>query len=482
MSALRRVDIAEVVEKHEGYEPLRWLGRLFGISPAAPSSTDVQKRTWYPNLIFIWCALVMLADGYDNQVINYAAAAIRQDLGVSNAAMGPVLTSSIAGWLIGSVLFSMLADRIGRRNAILLAMTELGIFTLVIPYATTLWELGALRFLAALGIGGAMPLAVSLMAEYSKSKSRGFMITLLFLGYTCGSSGGGFLASWLIPTFGWQSAFYVGGFAAVAIGLVLLVALPESVRYLVMKGAPTERILPIVKKIRPSANYDSSTAFYIEEKQVKGLPVSHLFTDGRAAMTAFLWAAMALAAVTHFFLSTNLALVLTPANPTPEELATAIQIKAIFQFGAAFSFLVGWMLDRYGINAVVSVLVLAAPPVIALGFVDAGTFFAIAMSSISGILVLGGGIGLNAIAGSVYPTAVRSTGTGAAFAAARVGAMVGPAAGSILLAAGVSVPMIFISMAVPHVLAGVATWMILRAMTPETAQLLASKPAMVRGH
>ena len=339
-----------------------------------------------------------------------------------------------------------------------------------------------MRFLAALGIGGAMPLAVSLMSEYSKSKNRGFMITLLFIGYTCGSSGGGFLASYVIPTFGWQAAFYVGGIAAVAIGVVLFAALPESVRYLVMKGAPTEQILPIVRKLRPSANYDSSTTFYIEEKKVQGLPLNHLFTDGRAAMTAFLWAAMALAAVTHFFLSTNLALVLTPTNASPEEVATAIQIKAIFQFGAAFSFAVGWMLDKYGINAVVSVLILAAPPVIALGFVDAGTFFAIAMSSISGILVLGGGIGLNAIAGSVYPTAVRSTGTGAAFAAARVGAMAGPAAGAALLAAGVSVPMIFIAMAVPHVLAGVATWMIIRAMTPETAQLLASKPAMVRGH
>ena len=99
----------------------------------------------------------------------------------------------------------------------------------------------------------------------------------------------------------------------------------------------------------------------MEEKKVKGLPLNHLFTDGRAAMTAFLWAAMALAAITHFFLSSWIAVLLTPPNATSEELATAIQIKAIFQFGAAFSFTVGWLLDKYGINAVVSVLVLAAP-------------------------------------------------------------------------------------------------------------------------
>jgi AAHS family 4-hydroxybenzoate transporter-like MFS transporter len=476
------VDIAEVVEKHEGVEVASWFKRLFGGGTAADTATQRQARTWYPNLIFILCALVMMADGYDNQVINYAAPAIIQDWGIQRAAMAPVLTSSIVGWLVGSILFSMVADRIGRRNAILLAMVELGVFTLAIPYATNLLELGVLRFLAALGIGGAMPLAVALMAEYSKSKSRGFMITLLFLGYTCGSSGGGFLASYIIPTFGWQAAFYVGGFAAVAIGLVLFAALPESVRYLVMKGAPIEQILPIVRRLRPSANYDTSTTFYLEEKKVNGSPLNHLFTDGRAAMTAFLWAAMALAAVTHFFLSSWLAVLLTPPNATSEELATAIRIKAIFQFGAAFSFLVGWMLDRYGINAVVSVLVLAAAPVIALGFVDAGTSFAIAMSSVSGIMVLGGGIGLNAIAGSVYPTAVRSTGTGAAFAAARVGAALGPAAGGVLLHAGISVPMIFVAMSIPHILAGVATWMIIRAMTPETAQMLASKPVMVRGH
>ncbi len=482
MSVPSRVDIAEVVEKHEGVEVASWFKRLFGGGAAADSATQPQARTWYPNLIFILCALVMMADGYDNQVINYAAPAIIQDWGIQRAAMAPVLTSSIIGWLIGSILFSMVADRIGRRNAILLAMVELGVFTLAIPYATNLIELGVLRFLAALGIGGAMPLAVALMAEYSKSKSRGFMITLLFLGYTCGSSGGGFLASYIIPTFGWQAAFYVGGFAAVVIGVVLFLALPESVRYLVMKGAPTEQILPIVRRLRPSANYDASTTFYLEEKKVTGSPLNHLFTDGRAAMTVFLWAAMALAAVTHFFLSSWLAVLLTPPNATPEELATAIQIKAIFQFGAAFSFLVGWMLDRYGINAVVSVLVLAAAPVIVLGFVDAGTFFAVAMSSISGIMVLGGGIGLNAIAGSVYPTAVRSTGTGAAFAAARVGAALGPAAGGVLLHAGISIPMIFVTMSVPHILAGVATWMIIRAMTPETAQLLASKPVAFRGH
>ena len=129
MSVPSRVDIAEVIEK--------------------------QEKTWFGYLIFIWCALVMMADGYDNQVINYAAPAIIQDWDINRAAMAPVLTSSIIGWLVGSILFSMLADRIGRRNAILIAMTELGVFTLAIPYATNLLELGVLRFLAALGIGGA---------------------------------------------------------------------------------------------------------------------------------------------------------------------------------------------------------------------------------------------------------------------------------------------------------------------------------------
>ena len=106
--------------------------------------------------------------------------------------------------MAGSVVFAMLADRIGRRPSILLAVLLFGAFTFLIPVATNLWELGILRFCAAFGVGGAMPMAIALISDYSKSTNRGLLITLLYLGYTSGSAGGGLLAAEMIPDLGWR--------------------------------------------------------------------------------------------------------------------------------------------------------------------------------------------------------------------------------------------------------------------------------------
>jgi len=113
---------------------------------------------------FLLCCLVMLADGFDNQAINYAAPAIIQEWGINRALMTPVFNISIIGWMSGSIVFAMLADRIGRRPSTLLAVLLFGGFTLAIPISTNLYELGALRFCAAFGVGGAMPMAISLPA------------------------------------------------------------------------------------------------------------------------------------------------------------------------------------------------------------------------------------------------------------------------------------------------------------------------------
>src|SRR6185503_20703082 len=123
-----------------------------------------QERSWTSPFALgtlLICCLVMLADGFDNQAINYAAPAIIQEWGINRALMTPVFNISIIGWMSGSIVFAMLADRIGRRPSTLLAVLLFGGFTLAIPISTNLYELGALRFCAAFGVGGAMPMAIS---------------------------------------------------------------------------------------------------------------------------------------------------------------------------------------------------------------------------------------------------------------------------------------------------------------------------------
>src|SRR6185437_15286189 len=172
---------------------------------AQPDTVDIaevietQEKSWFALSIFLMCCLVMLVDGFNQQSLNYAAPAIIEALGISPPLMtGLVADINIFGWMLGAVGFSMLADHIGRRKSILIAVFVFSIFTIALSYTTDVVSLSIVRFISALGIGGGMPMAISLVADSTQTKTRGLKVTLLYLGYTGGSSGGGFLAAALL--------------------------------------------------------------------------------------------------------------------------------------------------------------------------------------------------------------------------------------------------------------------------------------------
>ena len=440
---------------------------------------ETQERGWFPAALFLMCCLVMLVDGFNQQSLNYAAPAIIEDWGVPAALMtGLVADINILGWMIGAVAFTMLADKIGRRKAILLAVFVFSIFTFALSFTTNIVQLSIVRFISALGIGGGMPMAISLVADYAQTKTRGLKITLLYLGYTIGSSGGGFLAAALTVNYGWKAIFFVGGIASLLIGFVLVIALPESVRFLVLKQGSKERIIAYARKLKPHAGFAPDTHFFIQETPKKGVPLKHLFTDGRAAMTFFLWLALGFSFVTHFFLSASLATLLSKVSHHMS-IPQAQMTSALFQMGAGFAWCVGWLLDKRGIVIITLIMLLGAFPVAALGVVN-GDAMTIILALASGILVLGGGIGINAVSGMVYPTAIRSTGTGAAFAAARIGALMGPAIAGYLISLQAPLQTIFLIAALPMLAAGAMTFLLERSMTPESAREMASRSALAR--
>ncbi|HYM18151.1 MAG TPA: MFS transporter [Micropepsaceae bacterium] len=437
---------------------------------------EAQGKSAFGLMIFLIGCLVMLVDGYDNQALNYAQPAIIKDFAIAPEKMAPVIAISIIGWMLGSVGFSMIGDRIGRRNAMLIAVFFFGALTLCIPLARDLIGLASLRFLAALGIGGAIPMAVALVSDYSKSKRRGLKIATLYLGYTFGSSGGGFLAADLTPAYGWRAIFIVGGVAAIAVGAMLIAILPESARYLVLKDGSEPRILELVRKLKPTIALSDETRFVISEPAEKGLPVKSLFTEGRAAMTIFLWIALGFSFVTHFYLSAWMT-TLFSSYSGEMTIEQAQRTAAWFQMGAAYGFIMGWLLDKRGIPAVTLAMLLGAIPVAALGFVDAGIAVTMVLSALSGILVLGGAPGLNAISGIVYPTSVRCTGAGAAFAAARVGAVIGPLIAGALIGAHMPLNVIFVVGALPMLAAAAMTFLLDRSMTPAAQREIGTRTA-----
>ena len=440
---------------------------------------ETQDKTWFPVSVFLMCCLIMVVDGFTQQSLNYVAPAVIEDWGIGRAMMTAVFDINIVGWMLGSIGLSMLGDRIGRRPSILLALLTLGVFTIALATATNLVELSMLRFFAALGTGGSMPMAVALVADYAPTKTRGLKVTLLYLGYTVGSSGGGFLAAVLTPMFGWRSVFVVGGAASLAVGAALAFVLPESVRYLALKQQSQDRTLAYARRLKPSATFDLTTRFVVKETAKSEHILRHLFTEGRSAMTTLLWFATGLGNITHFFLSTWLATLFSEYSKQMT-IPMAQMTAALFQLGAAFGWCVGWLLDKRGISAVAVVIIVGAFPVVGLGLVHSAPPSTMALALMSGILVLGGGIGLTAASSMMYPTFIRSTGTGAAFAAARTGALLGPAIAGYLVYVQTPLPFIFLVGSLPMLAAGVATFMLGRAMTPAAAREMASTSAFAR--
>jgi len=172
---------------------------------------DAGSLNRYQIGVFFLCGLFLIMDGFDVQSMGYVAPAIITDWKIPRETITPVLMSGLFGLFIGSMLFGMLGDRIGRRRVLLGATIAFSAFTLLSARATSLTELGIIRFFAGFGLGAVLPNATALIGEFSPSRMRIATMMIVTNGFTVGAALGGFLAAWLIPEYGWRSVWYVGG-------------------------------------------------------------------------------------------------------------------------------------------------------------------------------------------------------------------------------------------------------------------------------
>ena len=193
------------------------------------------------------------------------------------------------GPLVGAIVLGMLADRLGRKRMLFICALIFGLFTWLTSYITSVEQLAACRLLAGIGLGGAIPNALSFGCEYAPSRLRASLTTMMWAGMPIGSIIGGLSAAYLLPVFGWQSLFFVGGVAPMLIGVLVALFLPESLAFLVRQGTDTARIRKIVARIAPALAADETVQIYSSEQKLAGAPVKHLFTEGRTVGTLLLW-------------------------------------------------------------------------------------------------------------------------------------------------------------------------------------------------
>lgn len=422
--------------------------------------------------LLILVGLTVVIDGFDVQAMGYVAPAIIQAWGIDKASLGPVFGAGLFGMLVGSLTLSVLADKIGRRPVLIGASLFFAVMMFATAHVTTLDQLLVLRFIAGLGLGAIMPNAMALAGEFSPKRKRVTLMMWVSCGFTIGAVLGGLLSSVMIPAWGWQSVFYLGGAIPLVLSVLMYFATPESMQFEVLRGKNTEHVGALLRQIDPTLHIDADTRYLVHESK-GGAPVAELFRHGRAWGTVLLWGINFMNLVNLYFLSNWLPTITKSAGLS---LTTAVMVGTMLQLGGVIGTLaMGPIIDRIGFfKVLVPAFLIAAVTIAMIGQpgISLGLLFAVV--TITGLCIIGGQPAVNALAAVYYPTTERSTGIGWSLGIGRIGSIVGPVLGGQLIRWQWSDSAIFLAMAIPAAISALMLILMAvhsrdRALTPSQA-------------
>lgn len=375
---------------------------------------------------FVLCGMVLFADGFDAQTIGFLAPSIADSTDIPIDTFGPIFSASLIGLMIAAMLAGPVADRWGRKWPIIFSTITLAVFSILTAHATSFNELLIYRFLTGLGLGGALPNVVALSSEYMPKRLMAVLVAVLFCGLPLGGFICGMLSSAMLPVWGWQSVFYIGGVLPLALSLLLIILLPESVQFRSQRGDDPRKIVKLLTPIDPelTAGRDA-VAFAAPDAKHRGVSVKFLFTEGRTAGTILLW-------IPNFM---NLLLMYVIVNWLPALLRAAgmsisdgVTATSFFSLGGILgTFSEGFLIKFGGPNRILAAeFGLGGLLIAAIALATDSWALVIMLAFLLGFFVIGAQAGLNVLAAQFYPTYIRSTGVGWALGMGRIGSILGP--------------------------------------------------------
>jgi AAHS family 4-hydroxybenzoate transporter-like MFS transporter len=410
--------------------------------------------------LLVWSLFLVLIDGYDIASIAFAAPSLVRDWSLKPADLGPVFSASMVGILFGSALFGWIGDRYGRKSALIGANLVFGVFTLAAAFSTGPAEMFWLRLLAGLGIGGVIPNVVAINAECAPQSLRATLAIVAVAGVPLGGAIPGFVAAALVPTYGWQILFYIGGIVPIAVALTALYGLPESVKFMALHERDHHRLRELLERLQPGFKVPDNPRFVIEdERQFAGFNPVYLFREGLAVVTPLTWLLFALNLMGFYFLLSWTPTLLTVAHLPPADAALA---GALLQVGGPIGGLAlsRWMQRRHFLG--LAIMFVATVPVVgAIGYAGLTSRTALMVTTfMAGFLVLGIQSGLNVLGAMIYPTSLRANGSGWQLGIGRLGSIVGPLVGG--LSTGMAVETLYMWSALPFAAGAVVSYLIYR--------------------
>ncbi|MRV70370.1 MFS transporter [Duganella sp. FT92W] len=396
-------------------------------------SLDVQnfinreRFSRYQWLVFALCFFIVLLDGFDTAAIGYIAPSLMKEWGIAKPELASVLSAALFGLAGGALISGPLADRYGRRGVLLVSVCLFGGACAASAMADNLQQLTVLRFITGLGLGSAMPNAVTLISEFSPDGRRATLTNAMFCGFPLGAALGGFLAAWMIPLWGWRSVLVLGGTVPLLLLALMYVTLPESVRHMVAKGYGVERIRAVLVRISASAAHAGAFTMGEAERQhgdddgSRG--IATLFQPRFLVGTCMLWMAYFMGLVIFYSLINWMPVLFKDAGLAPK---TATLIAALFPLGGVGAVLSGWLMDRYDANRVIAIgFALTAVAIYAVGQAagDVGLLTVVVFGA--GTLMNTAQSSLPALAAAYYPTHCRATGVSWMLGVGRFGGIAG---------------------------------------------------------
>lgn len=410
--------------------------RAGGAGPASRVDVGrmIDEGDWsgYQKWIVLLVALTIVFDGIDNQLLGVVIPTLMEEWSVPRAAFAPVASLGYLGMMIGGAVAGLAGDRLGRRTALLGSVVLFGIMTVVAVLAASPMQLGIVRALAGIGLGGAMPNAAALAAEVVPLRKRPIAVTVTIVCVPLGAALAGLLGIRLLPLLGWRVLFILGGVVPIVAALLMTLALPESPRFL----AKVPRRWPeLGRTLRRMGHQVPADATFVDatERVVAKASVTTLFTPEFRADTLPLWTAFFSCLLAVYLGFSWLTSLLAGAGFAPGTANTGI---TAFNLGGVVGALCGgWAIARFGSRAAMltmTALAIAGALGLSAQTVAAGSPIlpVIAMLAFTGAMINGVQTTMYALAAHVYPSAVRATGVGTAVSFGRSGAIVSGYAGA----------------------------------------------------
>jgi AAHS family 4-hydroxybenzoate transporter-like MFS transporter len=386
---------------------------------------DAARWSGYSKWLVSLVALTVVFDGIDNQLLGIVIPTIMAEWGAARSAFAPVVSLGYLGMMIGGAVAGFAGDRFGRRTALLSSVVVFGVTTLGAAMVHDIASLGVLRLLAGLGLGGAMPNAAALAAEYVPRRQRAFAVTLTIVCVPLGGTFAGLLGIRMLPIVGWRTLFVLGGIIPVVAALVLRFVMPESPRFLARHPARWKELAAVLRRMGHHLDDDVAFEDKAEESTAK-VSIASLFTPEFRRDTLALWAAFFCCLLSVYLGFSWLTALLTGAGFATSVASSGI---TVFNLGGVFGALVGGVaIGRFGSR--ISMLLMSAAAVAGAALLSlmeiapaANVGQLLLLLTLTGASINGVQTTMYALAAHVYPSVVRASGVGSAVAFGRSGAI-----------------------------------------------------------